>query len=111
VCVVSRERWQRGTQHAHTYTAPRAQVPVRAVVLPLHDDEAALQIHTTIRHALSAVVAADGVWWQREHLLHATLWHASTREVRWVLCAVHQVSCCCWCLCWGRGSPTEASAG
>eukprot|EP00879_Flechtneria_rotunda_P030028 GHRR01032536.1.p1 GENE.GHRR01032536.1~~GHRR01032536.1.p1 ORF type:complete len:141 (-),score=30.25 GHRR01032536.1:107-529(-) len=57
------------------------QVPVRAVVLPLLDHEAAMMIHTSVRHALHSLLTEDSIWWQDELLMHATLYHASTHAV------------------------------
>jgi hypothetical protein len=54
---------------------------VRAAVLPLHDDEAAVTLHTTIQRALRGLVADSNVWWTPHDLLHTTLWHASTHKV------------------------------
>jgi hypothetical protein len=49
---------------------------VRAVVLPLLDHEAAMQLHAAVRHALQQVVADDSVWYQDDTIMHATLYHA-----------------------------------
>jgi hypothetical protein len=57
------------------------QVPVRAVVLPLLDHEAAMQLHAAVRHALQQVLAEDSVWYQDDATMHATLYHASTHGV------------------------------
>jgi hypothetical protein len=54
---------------------------VRAVVLPLLDHEAALQLHSAVRHALQLLLAEDSVWYQDETVMHATLYHASTHGV------------------------------
>jgi hypothetical protein len=54
---------------------------VRAVVLPLLDHEAAMQLHAAVRHALQQVVADDSVWYQDDTIMHATLYHASTHGV------------------------------
>lgn len=55
---------------------------MRSVVLPLHDDDAAVQITTAIKKALKNIVSDDSVWWQEEHLMHAPLMHATVQEVR-----------------------------
>lgn len=54
---------------------------MRAVVLPLLDHEAAMQLHAAVRHALQQVVADDSVWYQDDTSMHATLYHASTHGV------------------------------
>lgn len=54
---------------------------MRAVVLPLLDHEAALQLHSAVRHALQQVVSDDSLWYQDENIMHATLYHASTHGV------------------------------
>lgn len=58
------------------------QVPVRAVVLPLLDDEAAMALHMAVRAALRPLLSEDSVWWQDPAILHATLFHASSHMVR-----------------------------
>eukprot|EP00878_Enallax_costatus_P018701 GHUV01019700.1.p1 GENE.GHUV01019700.1~~GHUV01019700.1.p1 ORF type:complete len:234 (+),score=66.51 GHUV01019700.1:1040-1741(+) len=53
------------------------QTPVRAVVLPLLQHEAALQLHTAVRHALQQILADESIWYQDPTLMHATMYHAS----------------------------------
>ncbi|WIA31868.1 hypothetical protein OEZ86_002733 [Tetradesmus obliquus] len=85
------------------------QVPVRAVVLPLLDHEAVMQLHAAVRHALQQVVADDSVWYQDDTSMHATLYHASTHghpvpaapdAVRQEIAAVRGVA--------GRSCPVRA---
>eukprot|EP00879_Flechtneria_rotunda_P021896 GHRR01023091.1.p1 GENE.GHRR01023091.1~~GHRR01023091.1.p1 ORF type:complete len:367 (+),score=82.02 GHRR01023091.1:3052-4152(+) len=66
-----------GRPHVKALLHP-LKVPVRAVVLPLLDHEAAMMIHTSVRHALHSLLTEDSIWWQDELLMHATLYHAST---------------------------------
>jgi hypothetical protein len=83
--------WSHLLVFVHVY----AQVPVRAVVLPLLDHEAAMQLHSAVRHALQQVVAEDSVWYQDDSVMHATLYHASTHGVGKTLRRA-LVSRCCW---------------
>jgi hypothetical protein len=53
------------------------QVPVRAVILPLLDQEAAQQLHSAVRKQLQELMSEDSIWWQDPTMLHATLYHAS----------------------------------
>lgn len=57
------------------------QTPVRAVVLPLLQHEAALQLHTAVRHALQQLLADESIWYQDPTLMHATIYHASDYKV------------------------------
>lgn len=54
--------------------------PVRSIVLPLHDSDAAVQITTAAKRALHELLSPDSVWWQDEHLMHAPLFHATIVE-------------------------------
>lgn len=58
------------------------QTPVRAVVLPLLQHEAALQLHTAVRHALQQLLADESIWYQDPTMMHATIYHASDYKVR-----------------------------
>lgn len=58
------------------------QHPVRSIVLPMHDSDAAVQITTALKRKLHEIVSPDSVWWQEEHLMHAPLVHATVQEVR-----------------------------
>lgn len=58
------------------------QVPVRAVVLPLLDDEAAMALHMAVRGALQPLLSEDSMWMQDPAILHSTLFHASSHTVR-----------------------------
>jgi hypothetical protein len=54
---------------------------VRAVVLPLLDQEAAAQLHGAAVARLGALLGEGSVWWQDPALYHATVFHASTQGV------------------------------
>lgn len=58
------------------------QHPIRSVVMPFHDDDAAVQITTAVKRVLRDLLSPDSVWWQEEHLMHAPLFHATVQEVR-----------------------------
>lgn len=69
------------------------QHPVRSIVLPMHDDDTAVQITSAIKKALHKVLSEDSVWWQEDHLMHAPLWHATVQEVRACSAACRDVHC------------------
>ena len=56
-------------------------VPVRAVVLPLLDHEAAHQLHDAAAAQLRPLLGEGSVYWQDPWLLHSTVYHASTHGV------------------------------
>jgi hypothetical protein len=55
---------------------------VRSVVLPFHDDDAAVQISSAVKRVLRDLLSPDSVWWQEEHNMNAPLFHATVQEVR-----------------------------
>jgi len=88
---------QQHAQHAGVMVIPKLKplpVPVRAVVLPLLDQEAASEIHEAAAGQLTAVLGEGSIWWQDASLYHATVYHASTHGVR-------DMRACCPCKGWG----------
>jgi hypothetical protein len=57
------------------------ETPVRAVVLPLLDHQAAADIQEAASGQLRGLLDAGSVWWQDASLYHATIYHASTHRV------------------------------
>lgn len=57
------------------------QTPVRAVVLPLLQHEAALQLHAAVRHGLQQLLSDTSIWYQDPTVMHATMYHASDYKV------------------------------
>lgn len=58
------------------------QVPVRAVVLHVGDAAAARTLSAAVERHLSPLAQDAGLWLQDPTKYHATLFHASTHEVR-----------------------------
>jgi hypothetical protein len=56
-------------------------VPVRAVILPVLQQEAAAQIHAAAASILGSILDSSSIWWQDPQIYHATVYHASTHMV------------------------------
>ena len=61
--------------HAH----PRQ--PVRGIMLPLGDSDAARALSAAVRQHLRPLAAEDALWVTDAQKYHATLFHASTHQV------------------------------
>lgn len=53
-------------------------VPVRAIVMPLTDAQAASKLAAAVQQHLAPLVPANGMWPQDRNLFHSTIFHAST---------------------------------
>ena len=55
-------------------------VPVRAIVAPFPDQDAARLLSEAVRRAVLPLEPAGGVWFQNRAMYHATVWHASHHQ-------------------------------
>ncbi|KAL4855922.1 hypothetical protein ACK3TF_003683 [Chlorella vulgaris] len=54
------------------------KVAVRAVVMPLLDQAAALRLQAAVKSHLEPLMPPNGIWMQHNRLYHSTIFHAST---------------------------------
>ncbi|EFN53062.1 hypothetical protein CHLNCDRAFT_54034 [Chlorella variabilis] len=53
-------------------------IPVRAIVMPLSDIQAALRLEDAVQRHLDPLMPPNGIWKQHHRLYHSTIFHAST---------------------------------